>query len=1445
MLSDFSFQSKLFETTATSKEEFCEDFEQILISDIVQDSSSVFLIFTGHIAPIGYSNGELCYILNEKGDTTNDILSHRDINELISNIQLTIPVILFFNWNSDISPFPILTPDTFISPNTFLCFVCNKSCFPNLSHSHILLYSIYDVLRKSPEDTLLLVEFYAAVKEHYLNCLPQREEIYSEYIEDELYTKNTLRSPLLIKTLSSNSSQSLPSLFFFIIDIDLIFVDSSTSLVNFTDKIKYLFRSMNYIIGENVILTDRGNLDELLSKNRSLNRNQTYRSLFIIVLSKGGSPYRVKFAEESEVNVDLFTLQLAKSFPKIPKIIFFSQVRERSRVVSSRYNPRRKHTIIVHSIESASLTDNSLIYNFALELKKNYSAELHEVLRSSIVYSTQSFVIQVMDGFTKNFYLNYHSHIYQILEEKSDEFKETFLKACQEGIEPFKFYRLMVIGPEGVGKTSLLRILTGKSLQKDEKSTAFIKKYDMHVQKLTHDWSEMEDLDKYIQNIEETQQNLAMKIAAQMMIQTHDNLNQEQYTSPDSLESEEPTNTPIGLFKKSKHQNVLKEIKNAETIEPTIPQKEKQTNTHKDQLINQETNIQDNKKTNTQEDHLINQETDQQTNTQNNKKTHTQEDHLIKQETDQQTNTQEDHLINQETDQQTNTQKNKQRNTQRDQLTNQQTDQLTNTQNEKQPSSQETYIPYELTDQLTGPQNESVNVVQSSSLVKPSTSFTLLREDKEQSNFEQQTYDLNHFENVREAVDKIRSLRCKTDFFTAWDFAGQNYLYCFHSLFLSPRSVYLLLVDLSIKDLTSDVEVRHRDDRHDERSRSGVPRTYLQVYEFWLNAIYSVSKTLFKGSFYSTSKVVLVFSKADQVENPEEIARKYWDSIKLHMSEKNNAFSLVHEEDELFILSCDPKCKYYENVSKLKTTIKWLSDQVAFEEPIPIKWLTLANRILKEKLPIINMPHIKYLAEKFNCSKDLHHFLHFFNDIGFFFYKKGKIIVVVDNFLSLIYSILFPKFIKLKTKSSKDRLQSIETDIKMCTKEGMLTLNLYEHILDCLDMYALRQPLLELLLVYGILIRCDSQLGYSDVFYVPYLLTGSLKDIVQQPLFPPHNLQSTFFLYFPDGFLPASLYFTLLSNCLRKSEEKGFSRSLLGFDCAIFYVCKFLLVSLELNPDGAFIAVTFSTVIDKPCDEKYIYSEILNYLIYLQLTLVEIQSTLISCGNLAKVMFVCNNCKTFSQLEEGMKPTCSLDTVLSLNAHEKQVPDKFQSDIPGRFCCDMLYNQISLYINQPDIILDHICKTYNNTLLAKLIVNHREMFAKHLNWRQLSKTFYSYGLITVQRISTIINEDISLDKRSEEFLLEMVHKGPLWAIKFYFAMCTNSIEPGHQFLRHFLDEKVISFQKGDIMETPAVLNSLPPNPPTSYIMDRKPHGIAFIVNIKSFTKGRLYKEVRF
>ena len=1258
-----------------SKESILKQIDEKLISIEQQGYNCLITFLIGKTAPVDYSNGKLCYKL-KRDDNNIIIIALEEIQSLIytkfSELSKTVPTIIL---NTCISQdIPNFIVDGNFCTNTFLCYASNNvTTLPQGVYHHQLVQSLYEVLNTSIDESLLLIELFIDVRDHYFKCFP----IYVKDTFNEnttFYCKNTIRYQVLMKHVESNNStksrisQYPPGFLLFVYNSALLKVKIgiSSGLMN---KVKNFFQNRNYSIGEDILLMDKQTFIQGLNVNSSI--SQKCRLILILVLNEGSSSNQILFDDGTNMNVDIFSFELTEAFPRLPKVVFISQEVEPLELDPPLRIQQYEHMLIVNSIEP-NLSDNSLIMNFALEIKRNYFAELHQILQSSIVNTTNSLCIQVLDGFKNNFYINYHCHLSQLLNSENSVFREHFEKACLEGSEPFKFYRLMVVGPEGVGKTSLLRALTGKIFQSDEQTTAFLGKYDLHIQKMSHDWSQTENFNTYITNIEETRQDLAMKAVAHMYFAPH--------MLSVTIENKSPTIIP---------------------------------------------------------------------------------------------------------------------------------------QNEATPSETKS--------------RDSLDFEESS---KPAHSEVM--------------HEFLSGKMIKESLDRIHSLSSKSDFLTAWDFAGQNYLYCFYSIFLSPRSVYIIPIDLTIRDLFAGIMLGHKESRYSQMSNSGAPRTYLEVYEFWLNTIYSISKSSLSHNCYSAAKIIFVFTKADQVENAKYLATKHIETLKSNICKSNNAFSLVHEEDGLFLLSCKTNSEYFDNFSKLKATIKRVSDQVAYNEPIPIKWLKLANEIFQENEPILDQSRVKTLADKSNCSEDIEQFLHFFHEIGFFFYKHGKIIIDIKSLFSVIYNVFFPQSVIETSKIVGNTLIEIQKNLE----EGKISMYLFDVILNVLNLYNLKEALLKLLQLFGILIRCRSGGEISVTFHVPCLLTGSLNDIKQ--CLPHHTHIASFFVYFPDGFLPASLYFTLLSECIKRNDKEEQPHSILGFDCAVFSASEALLVEFDYFTDRTKILVNFYSINSLSSDEEEIISELLEYLIFLQLSIAQIQTTLIPCDNLANIMFLCDSCDTLSMLSKGFKVICSLDTILSSDVSGIELLiEKWDSQIPSSqstgcsfrkiFCCKRQLNQTSQYIRIMDSNRPHYKGYYNNTVLSEFILNNKPKFIKYINWKELLKTLYVYDFVSLKRYSVIIDKDPSLKCLSEEMLTEFVCMKNLGAIKFYLALHATQKDRGNHNL-----VKIIEKHMNSVSSTVEVSTVSPRHLRQSlhlaYNMNSARHGIAFIVNIEYFGENSLYKK---
>ena len=1255
---------------------------------------SLVVFFLGQSVTSKNSRGILSF---HEGLDSNSIYSYLSLIHRFSVSDPDQPVLLFFNYISQPNSPP--SPEKNTCDNTLFCYssYIHSSFSPDVN-PHQAIISLLESLRETQTNSQLVRLILNTRKRYHQTLKSLNHSSNSNII---FLIKSTLRQSIYLCKNSNSHSDSFPQGLFMVLTNENFAQSSPTFMHELIRNIKKEFELRNFKIAQDILLIGKSSYTQIISKNKSLCQNCTL--VFVLIITCDVEPHHISLNDETSLKVSIFSNELANSFPDIPRVLFLSQLLSHGNTDKNlSYRPHAtshpsdyKNMLIVHAVENNLYDDGiSLLSNFIQSLQKNYFAEFHSLLQNSIEKSHKSGFIQVIDGLEEKFFFTSSTAISSIVNTKNEEFSKAYTLACLEGSEPFRFYRLMVVGPEGVGKTSLLRYLIGLPFQIHENSTPFINKFDLHVHKISQNWDRIEDLNLYASNLDETREDMAIKYMAQVFLESGRNEISEVFPINDTIPS-----------------NFL-DLNRVDPSDCTSPVYN---------LLSQVSSIE-------------------------------------------------------------------------------------GEQSKLDIDSLENKYAYE-TDSNS-----------------PSKDVPLITPKKY----------IEHTSNRVNSIpiEKIHAslmgdgLSSKSDFLTAWDFAGQDYLYCFHSLFLSPRAIYLLLVDLSVDDLATNIQVRNeRMDRHILRSQIGIPTTYLEAIAFWLNAIFSVSKTASTDIYQRPAKILFIFSKCDLVLNPKEIAKRHLETVKNHMNKKNNAFSLVHEDDGLFLISCLPGSPYQSEISKLRDVIKRLSDQIAFQQSIPIKWIELAKKILQEEEAILNHRRIYYLAESCDCVKDVEFFLHLFHDIGFFFYKQGKIINNVQKFLDLIYHIVSPQYgDALVDALPKPDREILRRDFKICQYEAKLSCNLFDCILKSLNLSVLRDQLLDILKVYGILIDSQPEEGHFNYFYVPYLLSKSHAELSFS--LPGHNIFSSFFLYFPDGFIPASIYFALLSCCIRRNGEYNLPLPKLGFDCAYFYICRSLLVLIDFPKDKPFIRVIFSKLSvakeDLCFTDQYVKSEMMDYLIFLQMTIVEIQGDLIPCGNLAKVVLDCT-CGNVSDLDQMEHPCICLDQLLLTDSGARESWCYNQH-------CKIDWNH---YFNDSDFLLDYMTKFYDNTSIAKLIFNYQSIFIKYLYPKDISPLLYKFGLATSERIYAINNQTDSRLEKSSSLLEELVHKGPLWAVKFYVALCREYKNPGHQFLRSFIDKSIstgllkpLTFQNHQQIDLRRYDDR--------YRMNSNPHGIALLVNIEFF-----------
>ncbi|XP_056000120.1 uncharacterized protein LOC125654954 [Ostrea edulis] len=198
------------------------------------------------------------------------------------------------------------------------------------------------------------------------------------------------------------------------------------------------------------------------------------------------------------------------------------------------------------------------------------------------------------------------------------------------------------------------------------------------------------------------------------------------------------------------------------------------------------------------------------------------------------------------------------------------------------------------------------------------------------------------------------------------DFAGQDAYYACHHIFLSPRSFYILVTDMS-KELTE--KPTNALQTKDLIYSDWTHRDYIN---HWLGSIHTYSS--------KTAPVILVLSHS---ETKEEAEKKYLlkvlegvtKTLQGHLS-VNSVFAVEKESDK--------------NIEKIKLSmIKVVTEQSHWEESIPTSWVHLEAYLMeiKKRQMVLQKTNLwEALSSKktmgITSEEDMTTALKLFNDIG-------------------------------------------------------------------------------------------------------------------------------------------------------------------------------------------------------------------------------------------------------------------------------------------------------------------------------------------------------------------------------------------------------------------------------------------------------------------------------
>ena len=176
----------------------------------------------------------------------------------------------------------------------------------------------------------------------------------------------------------------------------------------------------------------------------------------------------------------------------------------------------------------------------------------------------------------------------------------------------------------------------------------------------------------------------------------------------------------------------------------------------------------------------------------------------------------------------------------------------------------------------------------------------------------------------------------KMGFITLWDFAGQYIFYATHQVFLSPRAVYLLTLDLR-KSLNDFVE--YDDFPLDASATQG--KLVRAFGDFWLRSIHT-----FCGDIPGQPPVILVGTHKEKLNcAPEErdlYIERYFEEFRKHV--ENSPVSKHIQPEQFAIDNSSPD----EAFDELKEAIVKVAKRQSFwDEEVPARWIPLERTLVK------------------------------------------------------------------------------------------------------------------------------------------------------------------------------------------------------------------------------------------------------------------------------------------------------------------------------------------------------------------------------------------------------------------------------------------------------------------------------------------------------------------
>ena len=626
------------------------------------------------------------------------------------------------------------------------------------------------------------------------------------------------------------------------------------------------------------------------------------------------------------------------------------------------------------------------------------------------------------------------------------------------------------------------------------------------------------------------------------------------------------------------------------------------------------------------------------------------------------------------------------------------------------------------------------------------------------------------------------------NFFTVWDLAGQSYLFCMQSLFLSPRAVYIVAVDLT-KHLNEQIvrnKWRVRIEKRDEKL------SYLEMINLWIQTIYSVAMSTENEE--CKSRIIIVFTKSDEIADPQATAARYFKEIRDSLFWKSNCMSII--DKKFHVVSA--KDREREKFKMLRENIYENAKLITrFDSKIPIRWLKFALGITNSKQ---DSNTIKEIADETGCGMDYAQILEFFHSIGVFFFRKNILVKSLKSLLNVISYIVLPhKYDYYEISPGKF------DEIKRGEEEEILSDRILDVILMINRSSLNKVDIVQLLKEFGIITCMECNISESFIslsknsekwnfqkyYNIPYLFTKVIP-------INPKDSDLVLYLYFPDGLAPTSFYFALLSLCISKCDKTKNSPKL-GFNCVEFQWQNLTWI-IDLLPDHK----PYIRIIVRGIDFMNSCTDIHSLIFQLEQWTAHIQRELILSGKIAQIVLECP-CKQFS---EKRRPCVYLKNYLMHSVEETH----FYCKNKNKFIPWAIYNNK----------LHHPFKKIPCELGEKFVKDNRDQIWEMLHVKPLLRPLHKKGLIDGKETDEICQ---LCGTKEVELLVNNISNKRNWAYQFY-KILKNNEDQSNVEVRKLYEKFISEFKHSEIpVEEIGFIR---------YPIRNNPCGICLIINMRTF-----------